>query len=153
MLHIPWYVAGPLMGLVVTATYAVANRPLGALGSYAQVVDFVRQQPVKEIWRVWYLVGVILGGTAASWIFGIPEIVNSYGKLGSLLSAPLLLPLLFVGGICIGFGARWMGGCTSGHGLCGTSSRSVGSFAATISFMASAIVVTLLIHKLSGGIL
>jgi uncharacterized membrane protein YedE/YeeE len=141
------------MGLVVIAVYAITNRPLGALGSYAQVVDFVRQKPVKEIWRVWYLAGVLLGGSAASWIFGIPEIVNSYGKLGSLLSAPFLLPLLFIGGICIGFGARWMGGCTSGHGLCGTSTLSVGSFAATISFMSSAIVVTLLIHRLTGGIL
>jgi uncharacterized membrane protein YedE/YeeE len=141
------------MGLVVIAVYAITNRPLGALGSYAQVVDFVRQQPVKEIWRVWYLAGVLLGGSAASWIFGIPEIVISYGKLGSLLSAPFLLPLLFIGGICIGFGARWMGGCTSGHGLCGTSTLSVGSFAATISFMASAIVATLLIHRLTGGIL
>jgi uncharacterized membrane protein YedE/YeeE len=153
MFPFPWYVAGPLMGLVILATYAVMNRPLGALGSYAQIVDFLRQKPMKESWRIWYLVGVMLGGAGASWLFGVPAEVASYGKLGELLGSPALLALLLLGGGCIGFGARWMGGCTYGHGLCGVSVRSPGSLLATATFMMTAIAVTLRIHGITGGLL
>ena len=39
---IPWWIAGPLMGLCVAGFYAVANKHLGISGAYVQAVDFAR---------------------------------------------------------------------------------------------------------------
>jgi uncharacterized membrane protein YedE/YeeE len=53
--------------------------------------------------------------------------------------------------VLIGYGARWAGGCTSGHGISGCSAGSPESFAATATFFLVAIVVTVVVHLLSGG--
>lgn len=39
-----------------------------------------------------------------------------------------------IGGIIMGIGARWAGGCTSGHGISGTLQLTVGSWLAAICF-------------------
>jgi uncharacterized membrane protein YedE/YeeE len=43
------------------------------------------------------------------------------------------------------------GGCTSGHGNCGTAQRSPASWVATCTFMGAAVVATLVIRVISGG--
>ncbi|MEY2765606.1 MAG: sulfur transport, partial [Actinomycetota bacterium] len=45
-------------------------------------------------------------------------------------------------------GARMAGGCTSGHGICGTAQRSPASWAAMISFMSTAVVATFVINQI-----
>jgi hypothetical protein len=40
----------------------------------------------------------------------------------------------------MGTGARVAGGCTSGHGICGTAQGSPASFVATGTFMATAMI-------------
>ena len=86
-----------------------------------------------------------MGGRTATWSMGgLDAIVHGTGaRLG----------LLFASGVLIGTGARLAGGCTSGHGISGTSSLSIASLAATGTFMATAIGVTLLVHALTGGAL
>jgi uncharacterized membrane protein YedE/YeeE len=54
--------------------------------------------------------------------------------------------ILFLGGICVGFGIRLGGGCTSGHGLSGMSQYQLGSLLSTIAFFGAAIVVSLLLE-------
>lgn len=151
--QLTWYIAGPLIGLTVAGMFAVTNQPLGASGTYAQLSDKVLSRPAKEPWRLWFMLGVMAGsalygalstGDAWSW---------SYGLLGQVLSRPMLLGVLFAGGLLMGAGARWAGGCTSGHGLCGTASRSPASFAATGAFFVTAVVVTQLVHLFTGGAL
>ena len=82
-----------------------------------------------------------------------PEFGLGYGRLGEALPLGALVGLLFLGGVLVGYGARWMGACTSGHGLSGCSTRSPGSFVATITFFATAVGVTLLLHAATGGAL
>ena len=48
-----------------------------------------------------------------------------------------------VGGLLIGFGARLGGGCTSGHGICGMASLSIGSMLMVAVFLSMAIVTAL----------
>ena len=55
---------------------------------------------------------------------------------------------LAVGGLLIGFGARLGGGCTSGHGICGMASLSVGSMWMVAVFLSTAIVTALLMNAL-----
>lgn len=151
--RIPWYVAGPLLGLLVVGLYALVNRPLGASGAYVQVLMWVRGQAPSERWRVWYFVGLVAGGLTATLLRGGPFVGLQYGRLGELLPIGVLVPFLFLAGLIMGYGARWGGGCTSGHGICGTSIVSPASLAATGTFMATAVVVTAILHAITGGAL
>ncbi len=51
----------------------------------------------------------------------------------------------FIGGIIVGIGARWAGGCTSGHGISGTLQLAVSSWLAAICFFIGGIVTAMLI--------
>jgi uncharacterized membrane protein YedE/YeeE len=64
---------------------------------------------------------------------------------------PLLVPLLLLVGLAMGYGARWAGGCTSGHGISGCSAGSPESLVATGTFFGVAVAVTLVVHALTGG--
>ena len=50
-----------------------------------------------------------------------------------------------IGGILIGLGARWAGGCTSGHGISGTLQLAISSWLATICFFVGGIATAMLI--------
>ncbi len=50
---------------------------------------------------------------------------------------------LAAGGLMVGFGTAMAGGCTSGHGLCGTSRLQRGSLVATGCFFGAAVIVSL----------
>lgn len=149
--RLPWFIAGPSLGLLVVGLYAVANKPLGATGAYLQVINLARGRVSVEMWRVWYFVGLIAGAAIAVMLGSGITLTTSYGVLGQALPIGVLIPVIFGGGVLIGYGARWMGGCTSGHGLCGVSTLSIGSAIACASFFGTAVAVTLLIHAATGG--
>ena len=151
--RLAWYIAGPMIGLLVVALYALVNKRLGVTQSYVQLASVVRNQPVTEGWRLWWFGGMAAGAFIAGMLRGGSTLHGGYGMLGALLPIALLIPLLFVGGALMGFGARWAGGCTSGHGISGNAALSPASFVATGTFMATAVIVTFFIHTLTGGAL
>jgi len=51
----------------------------------------------------------------------------------------------FIGGIIMGVGARWAGGCTSGHGISGTLQLAISSWLAAICFFVGGILTAMLI--------
>jgi hypothetical protein len=61
------------------------------------------------------------------------------------------LPLMIGGGLLVGFGAAYGGGCTSGHGVCGLARLSSQSLAATAMFMATGFAAVLLMRHVIGG--
>lgn len=149
---LPWYVVGPLMGVAVAGMYAITNNHLGVSGSFVQLVDRVRSRPI-EVWRLWFFAGLLTGSIAATVLGGSRQLGLGYGKLGDLVPLGELVPILFVGGVLIGFGSRWAGACTSGHGLTGCSTRSPGSFVAIATFMVTAVAGTFVLHAATGGAL
>ena len=151
--RVPWFVAGPLLGLLVVGLYAVANKPIGSLGAYIQTLSLVRDRRAPEVWRVWFFGGVLGGGALAALLRGGLDVGLGYGVLSAELPLPLLALVLLAGGTLMGYGARWAGGCTTGHGLCGASVLSPGSLAATAIFFGTAIVVTFILHAVTGGAL
>jgi hypothetical protein len=54
------------------------------------------------------------------------------------------------GGMILGFGARWAGGCTSGHGISGTLQLAVGSWLAAICFFIGGIATAMTIFSVIG---
>ena len=149
--RLAWYIGGPFIGLLVVALYAVANKHLGITTAYLQVMTFVRSPRNAEMWRVWLFAGIVGGSLIAAFLKGGPSPNLPYGALGNLLPIAVIVPVLFVGGMFMGFGARWGGGCTSGHGISGAAILSRGALVATVTFMATAIGLTLIVHLITGG--
>ena len=110
------------------------------------------------MWNFFFVAGIIIGAFLAMQFLADPEPV----KVAPALLAELkgygiedhakLLPrelfsfeamlsvrgfiMLVGGGFLVGFGARYAGGCTSGHAIMGISDLQVPSMIATASFMA-----------------
>jgi uncharacterized protein len=112
-------------------------------------VDAVRGRGVEQ-WRLWFLAGTIAVAALIAMLGGSPQAGLGWGVLGDELSLPALIVALLAGGVLIGYGARWAGGCTSGHGITGCSVRSKGSLVAVMTFMLTAVGLTLLLHELTG---
>ncbi|HET7559280.1 MAG TPA: YeeE/YedE thiosulfate transporter family protein [Limnochordia bacterium] len=149
--RLAWYIAGPLMGLCVATLYAAGNGHLGVSGAYLHALRRLSGKAGALSWRLWFLGGLAVGALAATLLRGDWHATLTYGVLAQWLPVGLLVPVLFASGLLMGFGARWSGGCTSGHGLTGCSLRSPGSLAATATFMATGVAVTWAVHLLSGG--
>ena len=50
--------------------------------------------------------------------------------------------VLIIAGIMVGFGARWAGGCTSGHAIVGLSNLEIPSLISVIGFFIGGLVMT-----------
>lgn len=97
-----------------------------------------------------FLLSMLLGGSLATWVgktgFGGSGLSTGFRTLfGDGAGA---LAALFLGGLLVGFGTRWSGGCTSGHGLSGVGRLQPASLAATGVFFGTAIAVSFLIERL-----
>ena len=66
----PWYVAGPLIGLMVPALLLLGNKSLGISSSLRHVcaacmpskIPFFQYDWKKEIWNLLFVLGVFIGG-------------------------------------------------------------------------------------------
>ena len=155
MLHVfphqlPWWVAGPGVGLCVVAMYALSGAKLGVSGGWLQLLFLAQRRPVTEPRRLWFNGGLVLGASVAG-VLGAGLGWHTYGDLGKALPTVLLVPALAAVGVLIGYGGRWAGGCTSGHGLSGCAVGSPESLAVTATFFGVGVAVTLLVHALTGG--
>jgi uncharacterized membrane protein YedE/YeeE len=144
---LPWWLAGPGLGLCVAALYALANRRLGVSGAWLAAVV----APIER-WRAEFL-AAMTGGALAAGVLGSATRLTGYPVLSRTVPAVALLPVLAAGGLALGYGARCAGGCTSGHGLSGCAAGSPDSLATTAIFFAAAVAVTFAAHALTGGAL
>src|SRR5215213_912173 len=150
--QLPWFVAGPVLGLCVVACRALFNGHLGVTGGFSDLVSRLGAGSVRFDWRGWFAIGIFGGGllfvllrgqrsfTGYSWLTE-----TFHGDGGRIAIAALLLGA----GVLIGFGAKTAGGCTSGNGLTGNSMLSRASWVATATFFATAIVVSFAIGRAS----
>ena len=153
---IHWAVAGAGIAAVTLCLLYLGSRRLGISTGFEDVCSLVLSQPYfrrdavrsGRRWRLPLLAGLVLGGflsavTGGGWsptlALGMFDQVIGLGPSGKLA-------WMFAGGLCIGFGTRLAGGCTSGHGIFGLSNFEVPSLIATLSFMAGGIVVTQVVY-------
>ena len=145
----PWFVLGPLMGLVVIAAYALLNERVGVTGGFSDVVERVTGRRAVLGWKAWFVFGVVGGGLAFRLLAGEATVRHGYGWLTRELDGPLVGAVLVLAGVAIGYGAKAAGGCTSGNGLGGCSAGSRLSLAATATFMAVAVGVSFAIEAVT----
>lgn len=150
--RLPWWFAGPTLGLLIVVLFVLANQPLGASGAYVQTSSLLRRRDGVAIWRVWYFAGMFAGGLVVTQVLRSgAELRSGYDALREVMPLGLVVPVVFAGAVLLGYGAAMAGGCTSGHGLCGTAQRSRASVAVTVTFMATAIATTGVLRVVTGG--
>ena len=171
----PWYVAGPLIGLTVPALLIIGNKSFGISSSLRHFcaacipanIPFFKYDWKKEIWNLFFVLGITLGAVIAANLLADPEPVKINAKLAAdlagysitdysgmvphqlfnwqnLLSVKGLL-MMVLGGFMVGFGTRYAGGCTSGHSIMGLSTLQLPSLVATTCFMAGGFIMANLI--------
>ena len=126
---------GVLIGIAATLLLWLTGRIAGISGILGGVL---MPRSDELAWRVAFLVGLIGAGAAYLWL--VP------GAYAPRRGFPPVL--LVIAGLLVGFGTRMGNGCTSGHGVCGLGRLSMRSFAAVLTFMASAIATTALVEHL-----
>jgi uncharacterized membrane protein YedE/YeeE len=146
--RLSWYIAGPLLGLLIVGLRAALNRPFGGFVDLADAVTSRKRLG----FRTFLLLGMIAGGAVYAVTSGTFLGTIVYGTAGGLLPTelPLQLTLVAVAGAMMGYGARTAGGCTSGHGLCGMSLLSPASIVSTMTFFATAVVLANAFALISG---
>jgi uncharacterized membrane protein YedE/YeeE len=142
---LPWWIAGPVLGLVITSLLALGNKRFGVVGGVTDLVQGSPEGRGLRSWRALLLVGVVLGGSVHALLAGAPDAGAAYSWLDAHLSSGGEVALLFGAGCLIGVGARTAGGCTSGHGLTGAALLSPASLVSIATIMSTAIATTLVL--------
>jgi uncharacterized membrane protein YedE/YeeE len=136
---LPWWIAGPVLGLVILTLLGLANKRFGVLGGVTDLVEGSAEGNGLRSWRAMLVVGVIAGGLAYAALAGAPDAGSAYSWLDTHVSLGGEAAVLFGAGLLIGVGARTAGGCTSGHGLTGSALASPASVVSMMAIMATAI--------------
>src|SRR5438876_564897 len=135
---LPWWIAGPVLGLVIVSLLALGNKRFGVVGGITDLVEGSAEGSGLRSWRSLLVLGMVLGGVVYALLAAAPDAGSGYSWLDRHLTAGGEVVLLFVGGLLIGVGARTAGGCTSGHGLTGTALASRAATSPAVSSSASA---------------
>ena len=119
---------GALIGLASVLLMLLLGRIAGISGILAGC--FYLAGPDKS-WRLAFLAGLVAAPLMAS-------------AAGSPILSPQMPAswiIVAAAGLLVGFGTRFGGGCTSGHGVCGVARLPPRSIVATIIFMCTAMIV------------
>lgn len=165
----PWYVAGTVIGLTVPTLLLLGNKRLGISSTLRQIcaacypakIPFFNYDWKGQSWNLFFAAGILLGGFVGGYVFANPatvdvtnatrELFQSWGitDLDGMMPVQLFsfenlvtlkgFLLVIVGGFLVGFGTRYAGGCTSGHGILGLSALQWPSLVATASFFVGGI--------------
>jgi uncharacterized membrane protein YedE/YeeE len=129
---------------VVTATVGV-TAPNHAAGNafYARYLGDGATSPLKD-WLVFENIGVVIGGFASGLLAGRVRWTTEHGA--GITGGRRLLNA-FAGGAAMGVGAKLARGCTSGLGLTGGATLSVGSWLFVIAAFAGAYAAAPLLRK------
>jgi uncharacterized membrane protein YedE/YeeE len=171
----PWYVGGPLIGLSVPLLLLFGNKRLGVSSSLRHIcaacfpgnIQFFKYDWKREAWNLFFVAGITLGAFLAFMFLSNhqpvkvnSQLVTDLGRAGvhdySKLAPPDLFNwsalltvrgvlIMVIGGLLVGFGTRYAGGCTSGHSIMGLSNLQWPSLVATVCFMVGGIVMANLI--------
>ena len=171
---LPWYIAGPLIGLFVPALLLAGNKAFGISSNFRHIcaavapcgIEFFRHDWKRTgLWNLTFLAGVFTGAALAAH-FAPPTVqisartiealrvlgVHEFAGLAphDVFSWASLLTLRGVvciigGGFLVGFGTAYAGGCTSGHAIAGLADGQLASLIAVCGFFAGGLAATYVI--------
>ena len=168
----PWYISGPLISVIMFLlifngkTFGVSSnlRTICSACGANKLSDFFDIKVKDHLWNLVFIFGASVGGyigfnylskntyvkisedTKASLeSYGIESFDSNYMPIELFALENLDLNnimILVVGGLLIGFGTRYAGGCTSGHAITGLSQLQLGSLVSVIGFFIGGLIMT-----------
>lgn len=173
-----WYVSGAAIAAIMflllffggSFGFSSNLRTICAACGAGNKTDFFKFDWKAQLWNLIFLLGAIIGGFIAHQYLSTDapvqisnNTINDLSKLGfaaptglqptELFSWEALFTIkgfsiLAIGGLLIGFGTRYAGGCTSGHAISGLSNLQWPSLIAVIGFFIGGLIMTFLIFPL-----
>lgn len=131
---------GLLIGLAAAGLMLLSGKIAGVSGIFQGLLS---PRAGDMSWRLSFVAGLMAGG--ALLLVLQPQLFAT--------SVERSLPIVALGGLLVGFGARLGSGCTSGHGICGMARLGPRSIVATVTFIGSGALATFLINRFAGGAL
>ena len=145
-------------------------RTICAAAGMGKKVKFFDFKWKTQTWNLVFLAGAVIGGFIARQFLSTgepvqisPSTVSDLAKLGFATPASLQPAELFsyeamfsfkgflvlaMGGLMVGFGSRYAGGCTSGHAISGLSNLQLPSLIAVIGFFIGGLIMTFMIFPI-----
>jgi uncharacterized membrane protein YedE/YeeE len=161
------YVVGIGIGILSCFAFLLSDKAIGCSTAYARtsgmIEKLVRGNKVLEKpyykkfapvvdWEWMLVLGVVIGAfisanlSATFHVLWVPSLWAARFGTNPVLRWIVAL----IGGVFMGLGARWAGGCTSGHGISGTLQLAVSSWLAAICFFIGGIVTAMLVFYIVG---
>ncbi len=158
------YAVGIGIGILSWLSFLISGKPIATSTTFARTGGMIermitggkaKQRPYyKKIklqinWQYMLVLGIITGSFLSAVISGdfqvgvwVPSLwASAFGD-----SAVLRVFVALAGGVILGFGARFAGGCTSGHGISGTLQLAVSSWVSAIFFFIGGIITAHIIY-------
>ncbi len=130
---------GALIGLAAVLLMALLGRILGATG----IMSGLMRLDNPADWRL--RAALVVGMAAGPLVY-----LLATGQMPAI-DLPISNMAVVVGGLIVGIGVSYGGGCTSGHGVCGNARFSRRSMVATVTFMATAFATVFILRHGIGG--
>jgi len=146
-----WYIAGPMIGITVPLLLLLKEKQLGVSSSFRVIgsfllprVNYFRYNRNKDVWQIYFVLGIVI---ASVLLFqctnvGIPSEISEEERIVLNVYQWQFWPAFFLGGIFIGFGARYANGCTAGHCIMGNSQFALSSLLTTVFFFIGGLIAT-----------
>lgn len=166
----PWYIGGPIIAIVMLLLiyfgksfgFSSNFRTICSVLGAGKSCSFFSFDWKDQRWNLLFLVGAVLGGVVSVQFLSnnqVPAIsettIAQLNELGFYSAGKAYSPteifrnlsakniiLLLVGGLFVGFGTRYAGGCTSGHAISGLSDLQLPSLIAVIGFFIGGLLMT-----------
>ena len=161
------YAVGIGIGILSWFSFLISKKPIACSTTFAKASGMIEKlffgkkvdlkpyyQKIKLVvdWQWMLVIGIVIGSMISALLSGdfnwqwVPSIWAA--NFGSNVILRVIVAL--IGGICLGFGARWADGCTSGHGISGTLQLNIWSWISAICFFIGGTLMAQLIFKFIG---
>lgn len=174
----PWWFSGIIIAAIMflllyfgqSFGFSSNLRTICAIAGAGKKVKFFDFNWKSQLWNIVFLIGAIIGGFIARHFLSTGEAIqisdatirtlSEYGfsapqgiQPEELFSWEAVFSLkgfliLAIGGFMVGFGARYAGGCTSGHAISGLSDLQIPSLVAVIGFFTGGLIMTYLLFPI-----
>jgi len=159
------YAVGIGIGILSWLSFLISRQPIACSTTFARMsgmieklfrgkkVDskpYYRKVTLVVDWQWMLVAGIVIGSLISALLSGdfqwqwVPSLWATVFGGDPVLRVTVAL----FGGVCIGFGARWADGCTSGHGISGTLQLAVSSWISAVCFFIGGMLTAHMIFKL-----